>query len=45
MHESPKIVRFRGLTQEIIASTSQWWDVRVTNFLQVENLLITYLDL
>ena len=44
-YESPEIVRFRGLTLEIIASTGQWWDVRLKNFLQVENMLITYLDL
>lgn len=44
-YESPEIVRFRGLTLEIIASTGQWWDVMLMNFLQVENMLITDVDL
>jgi len=48
-HESPEILRFRGLTVEIIASIGRWWDVKIKNFLQVENMLmlmlITYLDL
>lgn len=44
-YESPEIVRFRGLTLEIIASTGQWWDVMLKDFLQVENMLITYVDL
>jgi len=48
-HESPEIFRFRWLTVEIIASIGRWRDVRIKNFLQVENMLmlmlITYLDL
>ena len=44
-YESPEIVTFRGLTLEIIASTGQWCDVKLKNFIQVENMLIYYLDL
>ena len=39
-YESPEIFRFRGLTLEIIASTGRWWDVRLKNFVQVENMLM-----